>query len=234
MTKPELTADGLRRSGFKRIGCWELSNEQKLTYPIDLPSLAGVYAFAVDGIVQYVGLASKSLRQRFGFYRNPGPRQQTNIRLNDIISGQIRQGAVVEILIAHPPDHEWNGFKVRGSEGLEAGLISEFNLPWNVRGSTAAPPQFLKKEQPSTRASDRILNVVGRRPGLTELELAKAIFGPSAVQQLVNKECRSLVELGLLERRGVGGKADPFVYHPGKGTPLSIVRRRLISQRDSK
>ena len=218
MSKPTLTASHLLRCGFDRVGCWELSNEQKLTHPADLPVRAGVYAFAVDDVVQYVGLAGRSLRQRFGFYRNPGATQQTNIRLNDIICGQIRQGVVVEILIAHPPAFEWNGLKVSGSEGLEAGIISEFALPWNVRGAPAPPVKFVKKvERLSTRVSDRLLNIVGKRPGLTELELARAIFGPSAVQQHVNKDCRSLSELGLLERRGVGVRGDPYVYYPGDG-----------------
>lgn len=51
MSKPELTANRLRQSGFKRIGCWELSSEQKLTHPIDLPAIAGVYVSSMSGNV---------------------------------------------------------------------------------------------------------------------------------------------------------------------------------------
>ena len=136
MSKPPLSVAQLLNAGFNEVGCWELNTESKLNCSVKLPALAGVYAFAVDGVVQYVGLASKSIRQRFGFYRTPGATQPTNIRLNEIIRGHVARGAIVEILVAHPPDGEWNGLLLRGAEGLEAGLIAQFNLPWNVRGTT--------------------------------------------------------------------------------------------------
>jgi hypothetical protein len=209
--KPKLTVQKLVRAGFQQVGCWELNTEQKLTLRIELPARAGVYAFAMDGVVQYVGLASKSLHQRIGHYRMPGPSQTTNIRLNDLICGKIEQGAVVEILIGHPPDHDWRGLKIRGSEGLEAGLIAEFELPWNVKGA-AKKAELNPKSRGQSNSTSRILNIVRRRPGMTELEIARAMYGPSAVQQQVNADCRLLVDLRLVERCGVGGRGDPFVY----------------------
>ena len=101
------------------IGCWELTSERKLAHTIELPAKSGVYAFAIDGVVQYVGLAARSLRQRLGFYQKPGATQRTNVRLNEVIRGRIEQGAVVEILIAHPPNYDWNGLKISGAEGLK-------------------------------------------------------------------------------------------------------------------
>lgn len=136
MSKSKLTVMRLLESGFAEVGCWELSHTRDLTHRIDLPAVPGVYAFAIDGAVQYVGLASRSVRQRLGFYRRPGASQRTNVRLNEMIRGHIDQGSVVQILTAHPPDHEWNGLRVSGAEGLEAGLIAEFDLPWNMRGTT--------------------------------------------------------------------------------------------------
>jgi hypothetical protein len=138
VSKPELTVEGLLRAGFVEVGCWELNSARDLIHRIDLPKTAGVYAFAINGVVQYVGLASKSLRQRLGFYRKPGASQRTNVRLNEIIRGHIAQRTVVQIAIAHPPDFEWNGLRVSGAEGLEAGLIATFDLPWNMRGSISA------------------------------------------------------------------------------------------------
>src|SRR5687767_2028330 len=111
MPKPNLTVQQVLSAGFTEAGCWELSSAQKLLCKVELPAQSGVYAFAVDGVVQYVGLASKSVRQRLGHYRTPGPSQTTNIRLNDMICGRIGEGAVVEILVAHPPDFEWKGLK---------------------------------------------------------------------------------------------------------------------------
>ena len=162
MTKPQLTVDRLLKSGFAEVGCWELNSARDLSHSIDLPSKAGVYAFAIDGIVQYVGLASQSVRQRLGFYRKPGASQRTNVRLNEIIRGHIGKGASVAILLAHPPDHQWNGLLLKGSEGLEAGLIESFHLPWNVRG---AAPATLTQEAQRSR-TDRQSGVRERILGL--------------------------------------------------------------------
>lgn len=219
MTEQRLTVQRLLDCGFEEVGCWELNDARDLSHSIDLPTKGGVYAFAIDGVVQYVGLASKSLRQRLGFYRKPGASQRTNVRLNEIIRGHIAKGTVVQILTAHPPDYDWNGFKISGPEGLEAGIIAEFDLPWNMRG---AHPAVVKATKSASRVSRgrpsgigrKIEELVRRRPGLTELEIAKAIYGASAVQQQVNSDCRLLVGRGLIKRRGGGGRSDPFTYHP--------------------
>lgn len=225
MTKPQLTVERLLQAGFEEVGCWELNSARDLAHSIQLPQQAGVYAFAINAVVQYVGLASRSLRQRLGFYRKPGASQRTNVRLNEIIRGHLGAGTMVRILIGHPQDFEWNGLKISGGEGLEAGLISQFDLPWNMRG---ASPPVVKQAASSARSHaprqkgtrDRVLEAIGRRPGMTELEIAKAIYGPSAVQQQVNQECRYLAGSGLIERRGAGGRSDPYVYYapaPGSG-----------------
>jgi len=208
----------LRQSGFQEIGCWELDSARDLSHSIDLPRKAGVYAFAIDGVVQYVGLASKSLHQRLNFYRKPGASQRTNIRLNEIIRGRLEGGAMVQILVGHPPDHQWKGFRISGAEGLEAGLISAFDLPWNMRGanSSALPAPTSRRAKDSKGGGmSRVIDVIRARPGLTELEIARAVYGKGAVQQQVNQVCRLLVKQGLVERRGAGGRADPYVYYPG-------------------
>ena len=133
--KPTLTVDALLKGGFVRAGCWS-SGEKRLNCPADLPTEAGVYAFSINDVVVYVGLASRSLAQRLYLYGNPGASQRTNVRLNAVIRGEIVSGFTVEIYYARPPDLEWNGFKISGAEGLESGLIREFDLPWNMRGTT--------------------------------------------------------------------------------------------------
>lgn len=218
MSKGPLTSARLVKGGFKRIGCWELNSSNDLVHSANLPLEPGVYAFAIDGTVRYVGLASRSLRQRFNFYRRPGATQRTSIRLNELIRDQLQYGTVVEILVAHPPDHQWNAFTVKGAEGLEAGLIADFELPWNLRGTAPTFGRRLVPEDgrvvPKKSLSGQILELVKRRPGMTELEIAKELFGGTAVQQNVNADCRLLVTLGLVERKGVGGRGDPYTYRP--------------------
>ena len=123
---------------------------------------------------------------------------------------------MIQILTAHPPDHEWNGLRVSGAEGLEAGLIADFDLPWNMRGTVLrdGPMNAGKRDANQANVRTRILEQIRKRPGMTELELAKFIYGPSAQQPQVNSHCRNLRDQGLVERRGGGGAEEPFMYYP--------------------
>jgi hypothetical protein len=60
--------------------------------------------------------------------------------------------------------------------------------------------------------ADEIEVLVARSPGLTEAELAAALFGDAGSQQRVNKPCLQLVKSRRLERGGRGGRSDPFRY----------------------
>ena len=60
--------------------------------------------------------------------------------------------------------------------------------------------------------ADEIEKLVRRKPGLTEIDLARMLPGP-VYQQQVNSTCRRLVAESRLERQGRGGWGDPFTYH---------------------
>jgi hypothetical protein len=64
--------------------------------------------------------------------------------------------------------------------------------------------------------ADDIDLLVSRRPGLTELALAKSMFGLMGYQQRVNSTCRHLFKEGRVERHGTGGPGHPFTYYAGK------------------
>ena len=66
--------------------------------------------------------------------------------------------------------------------------------------------------------ADDIDLLVSCRPGLTELALAKSLFGRMGYQQRVNSTCRRLFREGHLERHGTGGPGHPFTYYPGRIT----------------
>jgi len=86
-------------------------------------------------MVQYVGVATRSLAQRLAGYARPGPTQTTNQRVNAMLINLIDEGATIDVFCACPPDFEWNGFLISGPIGLEAGLILRHHLPWNIRGA---------------------------------------------------------------------------------------------------
>ena len=62
--------------------------------------------------------------------------------------------------------------------------------------------------------ADDIALLVSRRPGLTELTLAKSLFEHMGYQQRVNSTCRHLFREGRVERHGTGGPGHPFTYYP--------------------
>lgn len=132
-SKPALNAALLLAGGFEANGSISRTSEG-LVMPT-LPKQAGVYAFVQDGVVQYVGVATRSLAQRLNGYARPGPTQTTNQRVNAMLLRLLDEGTEIDILCACPPDLEWNGFVISGSVGLEAGLILRHHLPWNIRGA---------------------------------------------------------------------------------------------------
>ena len=96
----------------------------------------GVYGFAKDGVVLYIGVATMGLAKRLYFYGKPGPTQRTSQRLNSILRSELLSVAFIDIYTATPPDLEWNGLPVHGSAGLELGLIKKYALPWNMRSAS--------------------------------------------------------------------------------------------------
>lgn len=134
-TKPTLTVAAIVTAGFKLSAHWGLTETGGLAIAPRLPSAPGVYAFAKDGIVLYVGVATMGLAKRVYFYGKPGVTQQTSLRINATIVEELGAGAGIEIYTAVPPDLEWNGLPVSGVAGLEYGLIRRYHLPWNIRSA---------------------------------------------------------------------------------------------------
>ncbi len=64
--------------------------------------------------------------------------------------------------------------------------------------------------------ADVLLYLIARGPGHTARELAEAIYN-KAEQSLVNQDCQILYRKGSVCRKGVGGQADPYTYHPISG-----------------
>jgi hypothetical protein len=69
--------------------------------------------------------------------------------------------------------------------------------------------------------AEEIYDLVSRKSGLTEAEIARMIFGRHGYQQQVNSACRQLAEAGRVERQGKGGPGNPYTYR------LLMKRRKL-------
>jgi hypothetical protein len=128
-------AQRLIDAGFILIGECSAAGAGAFSYSDRAPAVAGVYAFAVDGVVKYVGLTRGTLRTRLGQYVYGHPGQRTSARVKGLILDALARGRRVQVLAAQPPSSEWNGLPIDGAAGLEIGLIQTIKPEWNQHGS---------------------------------------------------------------------------------------------------
>lgn len=88
------------RFRWRLIGDLRRDAAGKLVFPL-AGNGPGVYRLEVDhahdGV--YFGEATE-LDRRFARYRNPGPRQPTNVRLNEVLVGALRDGGSCRLSVA--------------------------------------------------------------------------------------------------------------------------------------
>jgi hypothetical protein len=133
--KPPLSVDDLVGGGFAFAGRWILTEAGEIVLDRPFANAIGVYAFAVGGVVVYVGVATTGLATRLKLYAKPDGTQSTNLRLNRLIKTELVTRSFLDIYTAEPGDLEWNGLPVNVSAGLEFGLIRKYALPWNKRSA---------------------------------------------------------------------------------------------------
>lgn len=125
----------LINAGFILLADCSLTDQDGFGYSAVAPAEAGVYAFAVDGWIKYVGLTRNALRTRLGHYVRGHKDQKTSAHIKGRILDTLRAGAHVQVLVATPPSFEWNGLPVDGAPGLETGLIRLIKPEWNRQGN---------------------------------------------------------------------------------------------------
>lgn len=110
--------DELKELGFCHVGNFYL-DENKLNFKLFNSEIdIGVYAFSIGGEIKYIGKTDRGLKGRMNGYKNPGPTQFTNQRLNPKLTGILKEGLGIEI---------W--FKPYVS--LENMMIQKYNPEWN-------------------------------------------------------------------------------------------------------
>lgn len=130
---------------FQKIGEWKL-NESILTIEyvrednvfLKIPNV--IYAFVVKSeddstIIGYIGKTSKSIKNRFQGYLNPGVNQKTNIRVSNKIKEAIESKHKVFIYSLFDIEPlQWGGFSINLPAGLEDALVNKIRPIWNIAG----------------------------------------------------------------------------------------------------
>lgn len=129
--------DQLLEIGFKYAGVWRLENEKKLI--CELADFSGskniLYAFVCGKTVKYIGKTNQLLQKRMNGYQEPGPTQNTNIRINKRIVDQLSSGSFVQIY-AFPDEGflQFGGYRINLAAGLEDDLVHKLKPEWNALG----------------------------------------------------------------------------------------------------
>ncbi len=123
--------------GFRLVGEFS-SNGQRIQFSLsDHKNDTGAYAFVVNQTIRYVGVTKNTLYARMNGYRNPGPTQETNKRINPKIA---EAGGVQIYFIPESGITEFSTTIHRGEiertmpadiSTFERFLISIFKPEWN-------------------------------------------------------------------------------------------------------
>jgi hypothetical protein len=123
--------------GFMPVGFWRLNENSQIRYTLNSNQNARniLYAFVSNGDIKYIGKTTRTLNSRMYGYQNPGPTQNTNIRVNALLRQYIEANLPVDIII-HTDNGllSYGGFKINIAAGLEDTLIYETNPEWNYSG----------------------------------------------------------------------------------------------------
>jgi hypothetical protein len=121
--------------GFEEVGRWFLDgNSVQFRLAKSENERNILYAFVVQGNVQYIGKSTMTLSGRMNGYRNPDPTQTTNINNNARIRELLQKGTPVQIFALVPEEKIlYKGFPVNIAAGLEDNLLIRIRPPWNDR-----------------------------------------------------------------------------------------------------
>lgn len=102
MPTPALAPDGKVKLETKMfwlaLGQVTLDEDRKLVFPFmgEVPGLYRMRLQSEGKDTRYIG-ETANLRRRFAHYKNPGPTQSTNIRINSLLVDHIFQGNIVTL-----------------------------------------------------------------------------------------------------------------------------------------
>lgn len=103
-----------------------------------------------------------------------------------------------------------------GYEGLSiVDLATEFDLTHSRLYKTVqtdASTEALSLVTDGSLLADRLAELVRQVPGATERELTDLLYGDAAGPGRLTFWCHLLLNRGVIERSGVGGRQDPYRY----------------------
>jgi hypothetical protein len=130
-----VTFADLRKVGFKLSGTWKLGDDDRLYLEGQMPAEAGLYIFAHQETVFYVGVTSRTIHKRVRSYAWRFKTLKGNRSVYKGIEDSIRAGRQVDVYTmcgVSPRWGKWRELPLDYLVGIESGLIETLNPPWNT------------------------------------------------------------------------------------------------------
>ncbi len=142
MAGVDMMEERLIASGFALSARWELQANSRVRLIGEPPKQPGIYAFAVDGEVCYVGSARAGIAKRLRPYEITKNKTRPAYRIRTSIRKALKSGSEVTVLtfVVLKPI-QWKGLPVDLILGIETGLIHELDPQWNLRERGASRKQ---------------------------------------------------------------------------------------------
>jgi hypothetical protein len=157
MDRPILMVQTLLDHGFVPEARWSLAGFGVLPLDLRPPQGAGVYAFALDGVVHYVGVATRCVAHRLGCYRRPNITHAPMSASGRCCSRRSQRGKRSTFWSPRPGMAEWNGLPVNNSAWLELGLIQATGSHGTSAAERAGRTAGRKPGRPGSMARRRIV-----------------------------------------------------------------------------
>ena len=208
--------------GFEHAGRWYLKDGLLELEITRFATQANVlYAFIVDGDIQYIGKTVTPLATRMSGYRRPNARQSTNVRNNKAVRELLAAGADVELFVL--PDSgllHYGRFHLNLAAGLEDSLIKLIAPPWN-RGRAEDPKEQLengdrpaKEPVPEPSASFTFtLGATYYAKGFFNVGVSSSgLLGGEGEKIEIYKGAHDGVLMGYISRKANPGTLAPRIY----------------------
>jgi hypothetical protein len=163
--------------GFINVGHWDLA-DGNLKYHLTSHQLAKnvLYSFVSNGEIKYIGKTTMQLTKRMYGYQNPGPTQNTNIRVNEKIKGLLQSNQPIDIFILVDNGLlKYGDYKISLAAGLEDALIYKISPKWNFSGKN-------KLEVENESESEKLIEfkneeeVINQKSKTFEVKLGSAYY----------------------------------------------------------
>lgn len=233
--------DSLLEIGFEELAVWRLKNDHLVFEPLkaspEYEAVAAVpnvlYAFATEQTVHYIGKTTRSIRQRFAGYSNPGATQQTNKKCEQKLRELLNADKQVSILVfTSDGPLRYGEFSINLAAGLEDSLIDAFEPAWNgtQKGTSVQTETYANEEAAEISPSDPNPPIV-LRSASGDISRESWCDLPSFT---VNLSCRAYWQDGFLNvpqsrDKFVGKHDDSMLLH--FGTPDSEPLARKINRK---